>query len=452
MSKDGFIDKLQQAFCYEAVGRYFEELENTSYRSGFTKIAHYTDTSVLDSLLSKGVMWATNIFYLNDNVEYKAGIDVLRKTFADSEKIIKLIDQLNNDNGYNWPGIFIMSFSSEPDELQQWITYGKDSGVSIEFDTEKMTSQKMWVYQRYASSVTSGDSSSDYYDSSYRRFYEITYINPKDTVPEGIKKTIIVATAKLAEYTIGLSDYGDQNCQFECALCANKNSCWLDDTRYAQYMKDFLKLLTTYYKSKVFYGEHEIRASFIPAKDGIDEKEIRSEILHVRKDNGMLRPYMEIIFGNTPYDGDMEPKPTVPIKAITVGPSGIQDKLYESVVHRVKYGDTRALWFDDEPYLKKHIEEYLDGVTSVDGSDYPTYQNLGTAEYLLSMWNHENGKAYGVEKDTEGRFKLLVSSAARDFESTDWEDTPKPSELTLRYNYLSRHGIWVKKSVIEYIF
>ena len=354
MSNDGFFDKQQQVF-------YFDALAKANSRDKFAKIVHYTDTSVLDSLLSKGVMWATNIFYLNDNVEYTAGIEVLKKSFKKSKKILDIVNQLDADNGYNWPGVYTMSFSFESDELQQWITYAKDSGVSIEFDSETMLApRRMCIYQRYADRTTSNIGKSKYYGSYDRRLYKITYINQSDPVSDKVARRIKAAITKVAQYK-GL------DCNTECSECCKYDSCWLDDRRYAEYTKGLLRLITTYFKSTTFHGEDEIRASFLPAEDGINESRRRSEISHVRKTNGMLRPYMKIIFGNTPYDGDMKPKPAVPIKAITVGPSGIQDKLYASVVHRVKYGDTRAVWFDDEPYLKKRIEEYLNGVISPKG-------------------------------------------------------------------------------------
>lgn len=115
-----------------------------------TRLYHYTSTAVLDSLLSNATFWASNIYYLNDASEFQTGIEALKNAFSKSfdadeielEECRKIceecIDNIEEWNGYTWPGIFSVSFSIKEDVLNQWITYAKEGGVCIEFDSKIM--------------------------------------------------------------------------------------------------------------------------------------------------------------------------------------------------------------------------------------------------------------------------------------------------------------------------
>ena len=463
MNKRGFLDLQQQSFYFEALERTLPKGQETVY--------HYTSTRVLDSLLTKGTMWASNIFYLNDNIEYKAGIDALRKSFQRCQPTLNIIEKLEEDNGHNWPSVFTVSFSNAPDELQQWVTYGKESGVSIEFDIDplrgKGDERSLSLYFKYKDS--DDPSSSSHFESPNSHFYPISYIprfNNNQDLPNDIRRNIRKAFREVAKFKVDC--YYDcstcskvSKCKFEstagdfflknknldksvasCLDCENCNDCWVKNPEYEEYAKEFFRILATYHKVNTFHGEGEVRTSFFPFKDENGDK--LSEILHAHKNNGLLRPYIEVKFGK--QKTSKKPELAVPIKSITVGPSGIQDKLYDSIVHRIKYGK-HVVWKPNEETLKKRIEDYLVSVCS----DYDK-EHLKIAKYLLKKWNEENGKEYTITeaqgtKDTLS-FKIGTTKTNKP------EDGEELSEAVnaLRYNYLSPDGLWVKKSKIEFIF
>ena len=111
---------------------------------------------------------ATHIRYLNDEQEYKEGIESLNSRI--SKKTKKGVKAPNDE-------IYVACFCDEPDNLTQWKYYGSDSGIAIEFSTKN-------VYLNYCDKA---DFSSDF-DIRFKPFdvfYEdhmdaIKYINSLD--------------------------------------------------------------------------------------------------------------------------------------------------------------------------------------------------------------------------------------------------------------------------------
>ena len=56
---------------------------------------HYTSTEVLDKILETATFWASNLYYLNDSSEFKAGISWLINCFStDGDKYKEVIEYL----------------------------------------------------------------------------------------------------------------------------------------------------------------------------------------------------------------------------------------------------------------------------------------------------------------------------------------------------------------------
>lgn len=107
-------------------------------------VYHYTSMDTFLKIVKSGVIWATNIRYLNDVMERRHCLNQIRDFIAINEssvkaKLLGLLDE-NKDNQkefYHLP--FVASFSKERDSLPQWRSYcSRGNGVSIGFRTESL--------------------------------------------------------------------------------------------------------------------------------------------------------------------------------------------------------------------------------------------------------------------------------------------------------------------------
>lgn len=123
---------------------------------------HYTGQTGLQGILKEKCVWATNIFYLNDQQELLYAKDLLHKTInysigaskpgllelagkglSTSNLVLEIIDGMLNPNLMN---IYVFALSEDGDLLSQWRAYSKNGiGFSIGFDKkrfEKITSKR----------------------------------------------------------------------------------------------------------------------------------------------------------------------------------------------------------------------------------------------------------------------------------------------------------------------
>ena len=101
---------------------------------------HYTSIEAFKSIIDSKKMRATRYDQMNDYSEVKLGIDNLFKTiknyeispdFSDFKKhLIGIIEKLKSQI----LDIYILSFSSVKDSLEQWRAYAQNGGVAIGFD------------------------------------------------------------------------------------------------------------------------------------------------------------------------------------------------------------------------------------------------------------------------------------------------------------------------------
>lgn len=120
-------------------------------------VHHYTDTGGLIGILQGRKLWATNIQFLNDSLEYEFGLqsvtDGLRSSLAkrrdtDSEEspftseledsVQTVIRLLKNIGTSTKDGQFVCCFSNYCDDLGQWRGYAQE-GYCITFDRDKLT-------------------------------------------------------------------------------------------------------------------------------------------------------------------------------------------------------------------------------------------------------------------------------------------------------------------------
>jgi len=261
------------------------------------QLFHYTSTDVMDKLLERTTFRASNIFYLNDAAEYKAGIDALYEAVSDNEakRILEEIE-IEDGQGRLSCGAFSISFSQERDSLHQWITYAKESGVAIELDNELINDIQAGVFWL-------GVDSYDFDRDRKRR---------EDELLSASLKTIM----KPVQYR-----YEPDFFRQEKILPNRETYMWL----------------ASYIKQSAFKSEKEVRIAILPCR----AKDRESRIQYFVMPTGVLRPYLNITIGKI-SDRDNQFIPMLPLKSITVGPSGKQQVVFDSVVHRMKYGETHV--------------------------------------------------------------------------------------------------------------
>lgn len=258
------------------------------------KLIHYTSIEVMDILLDKCTFRASNVFYLNDAMEYKEGIDRLKAIASSKGK--EVLEQIKDENGSGKinRGIFSISFSQETDSLYQWITYAKETGVAIELDDALIMDYKPLWY-----GIESYDESADK-DSNY--------------------DDLLFITLRVAMYPV-IYEY--------------ENTTQIDEM--SEDTKEKYMWYASFFKTSGFKAENEVRLSVFATEN---EHGRHGEVKYFpMKDKGILRPYLNITFGHSIGEyPNVKFKPCLPIKSIMVGPSGIQQTAFDSVVHRIKYG------------------------------------------------------------------------------------------------------------------
>lgn len=403
---------------------------------------HYTDTNVLDCLLSKAEFRATNIFYLNDKNEYKLGIKRLLKCIEemsemasqDKEKCIRILNNMLFEDGKSIGGLYTISFSKRSDSLHQWITYAKQSGVAIELDKDlvlpliknelpPLNFQTQLINDEYAPCTLS--------------IVDMIY---KD---EDVKKLFPIIVESINNIS---------------------NSQWGVEEKEACY-NILIRLYSSYIKDSAFGEESETRITVMPVIFA-NQYEQMYKINYFRMQSGVLRPYINIKICN-----DKNDEACLPLKSITVGPSGVQQTIYDSVVHRVKYGkcniynyfvnNRNAFLINFYNYLleansmlspiKEIHLEWNDGKSIeqlfeiVENFDKTEIEKINLAKALIYDWIKCNEKYLSMLGVSVGDLKKFDS----EYSKNDIQDKIRETKQNL---YFTKDGILIRKSKIPYIF
>lgn len=107
---------------------------------------HYTSADGLKGVVSDRSLWATNIEYLNDTVEFKHGEEIIRSVVRSHMRNAKGArhDFFNavemQTDFFQVEDIFVISLSENDDLLSQWRGYTPSNfGFGIGFDPESLT-------------------------------------------------------------------------------------------------------------------------------------------------------------------------------------------------------------------------------------------------------------------------------------------------------------------------
>lgn len=110
---------------------------------------HYTTPKGLMGIVEKKILWATDVFYLNDSEEFALGIQIARdyieKKLTDTgnnESTIGRLEWLLKELKLIGPqakiDVYISSLSEDDDQLSQWRAYCAGGGFAIGFKFGKL--------------------------------------------------------------------------------------------------------------------------------------------------------------------------------------------------------------------------------------------------------------------------------------------------------------------------
>ena len=344
---------------------------------------------------------------------------------------IKCIQEIQELDGYSWPGIFSISFSIEEDILNQWLTYAKEGGVCIEFEKEIMLGKGQKNDSVIIEEVHDGKG--------------ILAIHPgnvaKMIYDNNIDKISVVDIIKIIrEMLEGLYN-----------IESNKISEFI---KYKKNIKFFFALLASYVKNGNFVMEDEIRM-LCPFMETL-EKKTSAKIFYNRRTNGILRPYIKVRF----RQGEelLSALPKLPIQKVIVGPAGNQDAVFNSIVHRVEYGNP-AVWKYGIEYLEKflvnYVQEYLKRVPVKEGNEIEAGK---CAEYILNEWCRRSGHTYNfLVKINNNRYVPVIHIEDEEYDMIEkhnvlGEDLENDIVNWEKENFLSKQGVWIKKSKIPFVY
>ena len=128
----------------------FTQLLNTQcllQGSSLKHLSHYTTQDGFLKIIDSGVLWATQLQYMNDSMEFAIAINLAKNKLEERSKCFdkdacehRLLqttkDELNDIANVHGCSV---SFSEDPDLLSQWRSYSGSAGVAISFSTYGLT-------------------------------------------------------------------------------------------------------------------------------------------------------------------------------------------------------------------------------------------------------------------------------------------------------------------------
>lgn len=370
-------------------------------------LCHYTNTEVFDNLLKTATFWASNIRYMNDYDEYCLGLKKLNDVIKDDA-----FRSLQEDRFFE--RVFVISFSSQSDILHQWLTYAKESGVCLVFDRKLIDDYDMGVKSKNKKII-----STPFLYSAKKMINKVKYIK---------KDELIEISSSIDKYVKeGLKD-SDKELLF---------------SQMAAFIKRY-----------EFADESELRAVFCSVFANFYEDSI--EIKHFHKSNGILRPYVEVAFLHKEKSGEYEYR--LPLKEIVIGPSGLQQTIFDGVVHRCKYGDKKVHSYVGTK-LCENFNAYLNNAISYWKENNKNVEiNISFVKQQLYLnWFEEHRASMVIEP-----MKMQYDEKSSNFVWGDRDSVPQRPKLSVEErravddiahdNYFTVEGIWIKKSKIPYLY
>ena len=272
---------------------------------------YYTSVETMRFILENANIYATNPKYMNDAEEYSNGLKELRYVInQEFGKNTELITEEDLEKSIRMePDSYSISFSTKRDLLSQWLTYAKESGVSLEMDFS--SPQKYRAYPE--GSVVRKPVSND--GLCPRAVYYFTR-KVMDAEKYDAVRNDIVNMIRDTTDPVTLQD-----------IRSNAKGIWLNTTPYI--------------KRYEFEAEGECRLVF--------NRPLLLEMFRIdyRNDRNVLKPYL-----------DIECQKGWPITEIIIGPGFNQDAVYNSVKHFLNHRDLK-IPMPGKRKFQKQCEKYL---------------------------------------------------------------------------------------------
>ena len=265
----------------------------------------YTQMKTLNAILESGCLWATDMKYLNDSLEYRSGIETIANLYSHSKsktssEIKERLSKYKKEYEKDAFSTFSISFCEDGDLLTQWITYAKEGGVSIGFD---FSDDNMYWSQKINESY--------FRTNAMKKPLSVMYVpqNSDYQLKDEYKNNIRNVMQKII--TSGMTT-NIERLAFYMVLC--------------------------YIKNADFEPEREHRVVSVPCVNSISSgKEIDylSPIKTLLQNSNVFRPYIELY----PINNKQE-LCKLPIAEIIVGPASNQDNIFKSLVYKLEHSFT----------------------------------------------------------------------------------------------------------------
>lgn len=339
-----------------------EEIEKL-FPKRSSEIYHYTSVDSLFKIVSAQCLVATQIRYLNDLQEYKAGYQILLDSIDNNKEISSQLRE-NNDvfqflreglpkrSKYSnilkytndwylyqyvlWnilPNVYTISFCTSGDSLGQWITYAKEDGVSIEFDFSYFTFIDLLLDPDRKVLKQMGVQEEDIiraetFERSVPR--KVAYINEKEN-------------PKIGKIIEDLIDDVSKEQKREPDYNNTQTVLW-DFVRHLFEIVPFIK-------TSPFENEEEVRIAFREKMDCVDKlngiEKIRTKKQYYTRNN-IIVPFL--LIGWRSNDNKY------PIKSITIGPGKNKEVNFESIIQFIEDQDEEII-----PANNKNESEIAEG-------------------------------------------------------------------------------------------
>lgn len=305
-------------------------------------IYHYTDIEGLFGIVKNQCLFASHIKFLNDWKEFDVGYTRILKKLKNcispwevnrnsSKELNEIFDEIkkipaapSDDNSKKviqtisdcfiyyglsrlTSNVYAISFCEDRDNLNNWITYAKENGVSIEFDFSE--------HEFYDYALTEKEDLA-------QKFNDIKLIA---RYPE-ISPRKVKYISRYGSLPIEITKYIEQMFTEINKLKKDKTTAF---PRAWQYVENLIGL-APYLKAKEFNSEREARIAFREWEAPVEDKEgnslVISTAVNYRTRNDLIIPFLKI--GWLPNRSAL-----YPIKSVTVGPGKSQKATFDSIFY-----------------------------------------------------------------------------------------------------------------------
>ncbi|MCL2146355.1 MAG: DUF2971 domain-containing protein [Synergistaceae bacterium] len=282
-------------------------------------------------------LWASHFLFLNDTQELADGLKIACENITakkDSggandrakEWLLQYLDYFSsigpNDNIYNAPNSFILCFCLKGNILSQWMRYGKESGIAIEFDLDNCQYEGFSPPRPKHTRPGEPAPSIGYYEDRM----------------EVIPRRILYADDDKTRYIKKITQ-----------KAINRNN----DAVHILAMQALAA--ASFMKHPGFEDESEVRLLFSPNYYPEHTAMDAAKLIQYRETDGILKPYMDIHIKHNDSDKKI-------IKSITVGPGLNQTLVLNAIIKLVQTRFTGSIdpvqkfndWDVEEEQYYKH--------------------------------------------------------------------------------------------------